>query len=101
MAILLKAAGGVEDIRPANGRTMFSIQELQAFVGGYFETLRTIGGMWLVINEDGKRLALPTNERATGIALVSRGVLKDVIVGDVVLANSIEMGEDEDDESVD
>jgi hypothetical protein len=36
--------------------------------------------------------------RATGIALVSRGVLSDVIVGDVVLANSVEMGEDEDDE---
>jgi hypothetical protein len=97
MALLLKAAGGVEDICPANGRT-FLLSELQAFVGGYIETVRTVGGLWLVINEDGKRLALPPNERATGIVLVSGGVLKDVVVGDVVLANSVEMEEDEDDE---
>ena len=96
MALLLKAAGGVEEIRPANGRPMFSLQELQAFVGGYIETVRTIGGLWLVINEDGKRLELPRNARATMLYHESGGLPGDVVVGDVVLANRVEMGEDED-----
>jgi hypothetical protein len=94
---LLKAAGGVEEIRPANGRT-FVLDELQAVVGGYIETVRTIGGLWLVINEDGKRLKLPPNERATGILLASGGLPDDVVVGDVLLADRVEMGDHEDDE---
>jgi hypothetical protein len=93
MAILLKAAGGVEEVRPAHGRT-FVLEELQAFVGGYIEVVRTVGGQWLVLNEDGKRLNLPPNERATGILLVSGGIPSDVVAGDVLLADSVEIGAD-------
>jgi hypothetical protein len=94
MALLLKAAGGVEEIRPVTGRT-FVLDELQALVGGFIEVVRTVGGQWLVLNEDGKRLKLPPNERATGILLVSGGLPNDVVVGDVLLANAVEMGEGE------
>jgi hypothetical protein len=47
MAFLLRAIGGVEEVHPAHGRPMFSLLELQSFVGGYIETVRTIGGLWL------------------------------------------------------
>jgi hypothetical protein len=93
MALLLKAAGGVEEIHPANGRT-FVLEELQAFVGGFIETVRTVGGQWLVLNENGKYLGLSANERATGILLVSGGVPGDVVVGDVLLADGVEIGAD-------
>jgi len=94
MALLLKAAGGVEEVHPAHGRSSFTLAELQAFVGGYIETVRTVGGQWLVLNEDGKCLELAPNERATGILLVSGGLPSDVVVGDVLLADRVEIGAD-------
>jgi hypothetical protein len=99
MAQLLKAAGGVEAIRPANGRT-FVLAELQAFVGGYIEVVRALDGRWLVINEDGKRLELPPNANATELYREAGGVPWDVVVGDVVLLTWEEMREpDEQDEA--
>jgi hypothetical protein len=92
MAYLLRAIGGVEEIHPAHGRPMFSLQELQAFVGGYIEVVRALDGMWLVLNEDGKGLGLPANDLATGTYWAAGGVPRDVVVGDVVLATSVEIG---------
>jgi hypothetical protein len=99
MAFLLRAIGGVEEVHPAHGRPMFSLKELQAFVGGSIEVVRTVErAWWLVLNEDGKALDLPRNARATVLYHEAGGLPSDVVVGDVVLANSVEMGEDEDDE---
>jgi hypothetical protein len=97
VAILLKADGGVEEIRPADGRT-FVLDELQALVGGFIEVVRARDGRWLVINEDGKRQNLQLNVLAS-IKYKSAGVARpsDVIVGDVLLADNAEMGADEDD----
>jgi hypothetical protein len=92
MAWLLKAAGGVDKVLPANGRA-FSLAELQAVVGGYIEVVRALDGMWLVLNEDGKRLELPRNDLATGTYIAAGGVPWDVIVGDVLLADSVEIGQ--------
>jgi hypothetical protein len=95
MAMLLKAAGGVEEIRPANGRT-FVLAELQAFVGGYIEVVRAHNGQWLVLNEDGKRLELAPNANATELLHEAGGVPWDVVVGDVLLADSVEIGAHDD-----
>jgi hypothetical protein len=99
MALLLKAAGGVEEIRPAHGRT-FVLGELQAFVGGFIEVVRARDGRWLVINEDGKRLELARNLQATALYHQAGGVPWDVVVGDVLLADRIEMGEHEEAEGL-
>jgi hypothetical protein len=70
---------GIEqDIVPANG-TDYTLDEVQAFVGGYIEVVGFGNGvMMLVVNEDGQAQHLPINERASLIAGQS-------IVGNVVL----------------
>jgi hypothetical protein len=100
MALLLKAAGGVEEVHPANGRT-FTLDELQALVGGFIEVVRARDGKWLVLNEDGKRQNLQLNVLAS-IKYKSAGVAlpSDVIVGDVLLADAVEMGEHEEAEAL-
>ena len=67
MAYLIKATDEVSEVFPANGRK-FTLAELQSLVGGYIEIVRIGRGEVLVLNEDGLRLELPTNERATEIA---------------------------------
>lgn len=68
---------------PANGKH-FSLEELQGLVGGYIEVLYLKNGTIMVINEDGKNLNLPRNERAM---LYVVGLLDsaDYIVGDAVI----------------
>jgi hypothetical protein len=95
MAIVIPADGSPRrKVTPATAGT-FALEELQALVGGYIETLRAPDGRGLLLmNEDGKRRGLPVNERAT---MAMRGYLRpgDVIVGDVVLVTAAEMGEDD------
>jgi len=105
MALLLKTTGGIEEIRPATGRT-FVLDELQALVGGFIEVVRACDGKWLVLNEDGKRHGLPTNWGATLVfnaarlddwcdgAEVAPHMAGEVLVGDVLLADAVEMGEE-------
>jgi len=96
MAILLKATSPIEQriqtVRPANGRT-FTLEELQAFVGGDIQIVRTnYPKRWDVMNQDGKRLGLPINELATGGYHAAGGMPWDVIVGDVLSATRFELG---------
>lgn len=58
MATLWKADG------PANGRD-FSLEELQGFVGGYFEIVVIDRETRMVVNEDGHALGLPVNGMGT------------------------------------
>lgn len=81
----LKASGEVTEVFPANGNE-FSLAELQGFVGGYIEIIRTPAGAWMVVNEEGHLDGAAFNERATR-CLVSAGELSAMtypIVGDVL-----------------
>lgn len=105
MATLIKASGPPVYIAPANG-IGFSLAELQALVGGYIEIVRApyvVGqetALYLVVNEDGKRLELPPNPVATVLYHQAGGRPDDIVVGDVVLATLAELDEpDEEDES--
>lgn len=81
MATIYRADGRIETVEPANG-TDFSLEELQAIVGGRIEICETVfTDEILVINEEGKLLDLPINRRATG--LYKYGKI-DPIVGDVL-----------------
>lgn len=96
MATLLKADGPIveriQTVRPATGRT-FTLKELQAFVGGDIEIVRTNDpNRWDVVNQDGKRLGLPINELATSGYHAAGGMPWDVIVGDVLTATRFELG---------
>lgn len=84
MATLIRAAGGVEEVTPAG--KVFTLEELQALVGGYIEAVATPEGRLMYVNEDGKHLQLPVNKEAT--ARVRHWLTPgDVIVGDVVLCS--------------
>lgn len=83
MAKIYKTNGEVLDIEPKNSKD-FSLEELQAVVGGYIEIAEMKGGEFMVINEEGKLKGLPFNEKAT--ELYQKKVYQgDFIVGDVLV----------------
>jgi|KBSMisStaDraftv2_1062788.scaffolds.fasta_scaffold00291_24 hypothetical protein len=103
MAVLIRANGEVSMVHPANG-VAFDLPELHAFVGGFIEILRATvvaapdGLDWMVINEDGKGLGLPTNHAATMAFWVAGGDPADRIVGDALVCSLIELeGNDRED----
>jgi hypothetical protein len=63
-----------------------TLEELQAFVGGYVEhvELRNVGHGWL--DEDGKMKGLPINQVATNLCHLSHAIARDdFIVGPFML----------------
>lgn len=77
MGKFIKTSGEITEVSPANGKE-FSVEELQGFVGGYFEFVRVIGGLTMACNEEGLLRNLPLNNWASNIA-------RRPIVGDVVI----------------
>lgn len=87
MTHIIKVNGEEVEIQPQNGAD-FKLRELQDIVGGYIETLPVANDQLMIINEEGKLMRLPINERATEIAY-ENGVF-DCIVGDVVICTEDE-----------
>lgn len=52
MAKLYKVDGTVELIEPTNG-VNWTLEELQALVGGYIEIVRTVDNTFLILDEEG------------------------------------------------
>ena len=80
MAQIIKADGTKIDVEPKNGRD-FQLSELQKVVGGYIETVNTIDGRLMIVNDEGKLKGLPFNQEATKL------IRYDVIVGDVLVCS--------------
>jgi len=80
-AIIIKSSGKVEEVTFKGKKP--KLEELQGCVGGYIECVYLKDGKVLVVNEDGKMLGLPQNEKATSI-IVEQGRY-DFIVGDALL----------------
>jgi hypothetical protein len=87
MAMLYTPDGRTKVVRPSNG-THWTLAELQGFVGGYIEVLRTVDGGFMVINEMGKVLDPPleANYPATRLYIHGR---RDVIVGPAVVVDTM------------
>ncbi len=85
MGKLIKANGEESEVKPSNGKE-FSLKEMQTFVGGYIEIVRTFDHKnLLIVNEDGKGLELPINQVATKLYNGEESIF-DEIVGDVLVA---------------
>ena len=82
MATLYKANGEKKQVSPKRKR--FSLDELQAAVGGYVEYIHLGNDKVLVVNEDGLLLNLPINENASKITAQFGYV---PIVGDALVAD--------------
>lgn len=98
MGILMKTDGTVTKVAPKNGK-VFSLEELQGFVGGYIEmpnppSLHGSEHPIMVANEEGHIHGLPFNKKASAL-FANQGL---GIVGDVILISPEEAGEGEETE---
>ncbi len=89
MATIIKA-DGTEETLTLEKTT--SLKTLQDAVGGYIELLHTKDGKYMLCNEDGKSMNLPPNEKATEMWVGQN----EIILGDVVICDKIELDKDED-----
>ncbi len=79
----IKTDGTKESVE-SKGRK-FTLDELQAYVGGYIELTETKDGRDMYINEEGKLDGLPPNWAATGLYKHGHA--------DVIAGNAIVIGE--------
>ena len=82
MATIYKTNGEVIETTPKNGKD-FSLEEMQAIVGGYIEIVYLDNGQIMVVNEEGKINGLPLNENASMLVGYT-----DLIMGDVLVCDS-------------
>jgi hypothetical protein len=81
MAELIKANGRKKSVTPKNDSN-FTLEELQKYVGGNIQIVKTNDKRLMVINEEGKIFNLDHNRRAT--KLYEYGSC-DIIMGDVLV----------------
>ena len=93
MAKLIYPNGKLEDVQPNNGN-VFTLEEIQGFVGGYIEIVKLHDNALFVMNEDGKRENLSPNIPATSLAHGRQAIRPDdIIVGTVLLCTPAEIGD--------
>ena len=86
MAEIIKTDGTRTVTTPANGE-YFTLEEMQAAVGGMVEIIELDDKQSMILNEEGKLLDLPYNEEADKIFHQHFTTL-DYIVGDVLLCEN-------------
>lgn len=80
---IIKTTGEIQHVTPKDGKK-FSLEELQAAVGGLVELSVLEDGMDFWVNEEGKLMGLDVNPKATALWQHSFGPY-DVIAGDVIV----------------
>jgi len=98
MALLIRADGREEIVRPANGKK-FTLKELQTHVGGYIELMPGMPFQMLV-DEEGSLKRKPYNAKATEMVLrlLEGKRLRYIpqLVGDVLILDNSERMTSED-----
>jgi hypothetical protein len=90
MARFIPVDGPEREIKPR--KTHWTLGELQALVGGYIQGVPWPDGRQLICNEDGKRLGLPRNDKATVRATMTGYFAdSDYLVGDVLILEPEEL----------
>lgn len=84
MATLYQTTGRTREMRPANG-VFWTYEEKRDLVGGIFETVCTVDGRFMVINDTAKLKGLELNYPATRLYIHGR---KDVIQGDALVIDT-------------
>lgn len=82
MATIYKTNGEVLQTTPKNGKD-FSLEEMQAIVGGYIEIVYLDNGQLMIVNEEGKINGSPLNDNASMLVGYT-----DLIMGDVLVCES-------------
>lgn len=82
-AQIINTYGDVKSVKPKNNNT-FTLKELQSFVDGYIQIVKTRDDRLMIMNEEGKINKLPYNEIATSLYIYGT---HDVVVGDVLVTD--------------
>ena len=82
-AQIINTYGDVKSVKPKNNNT-FTLKELQSFVDGYIQIVKTRDDRLMIMNEEGKINRLPYNEIATSLYIYGS---HDVVVGDVLVTD--------------
>lgn len=86
--IVIHTDGALTAVKPKDFKK-FTLEELQAFVGGFILVINLTEDKLLVVNEEGKLHNLPVNEKATALAHGCNAIFaSDYIVGDAVVIES-------------
>lgn len=86
-AKIIKTDGTSVEVQPANGRD-FTLEEMQAIVGGDIELVYLNDTEIMVVNEEGKIDDLDDNHAATLILEENYPDTDDYIVGDVLVCDN-------------
>ncbi len=89
MARLFKTNGDIQDIGPGNG-VCFTLEELQAIVGGGIEVVHLHAGELMVINENHRKECRRLNGAATYLYEKGTGCT-DLIHGDALICKKGEV----------
>lgn len=87
MAKIIKTDGTCQPVQPAN-RTDFTLEEMQAIVGGDIELVYLNDTEIMVVNEEGKIDNLDDNRAATLVFRKNYPDSDDYIVGDVLVCDN-------------
>lgn len=87
MAKIIKTDGTCQPVQPANG-TDFTLEEMQAIVGGDIELVYLNDTEIMVVNEEGKIDNLDDNRAATLVFRKNYPDSDDYIVGDVLVCDN-------------
>jgi len=82
-AQLVSTNGDVKSVKPKNNKT-FSLKELQSYVDGYIQIVKTRDDRLMIMNQEGRNNNLPYNEIATSLYIYGS---HDVVVGDVLVTD--------------
>lgn len=80
--------GEIEDVLPKNGKH-FTLEEMQAIVGGYIEIVRLPANLLMILNEEGKLQKLAYNPHADAIFKNHFHINNNYIVGNVLICSKI------------
>lgn len=87
--IIIKSDGTEQFVNPEGANDKFTLEQLQRIVGGYIQVINLPANKLLVINEEGKLLSLPVNQKASSLARFCKSIFDtDFIVGDAVIIES-------------
>ena len=86
MAKIIKTDGTCQPVQPANG-TDFTLEEMQAIVGGDIELVYLNDTEIMVVNEEGKNNSLDLNREATRVFRKNYPDSDDYIVGNVLVCD--------------
>jgi len=95
MAQWIKTDGTEQEVKPKNG-VEFTLDEIKKCIGGYLEAVPYKPKLVMYVNEEGIRLELPYNARATQLIKEARPGYPFPIYGNVLIASTVETGDEPD-----